>query len=101
MRPGLVGLDVFAVGETDADRVKGDDQVLGTVDLFKCLDDLGLLTHTPGEGFVGDGVAQTHALFVDVGEMILVNGGWVISFEAQTAVVFEVLKLEIWNGKKS
>ena len=85
MRPGLVRLDVCSVGEPDIDRVKRDDQVGRVVDLFKGCDHARLLTHRPGEGFMGDRVAQTHALLVDIGQVVFVNGRRVVPVEAQAA----------------
>lgn len=49
MWPGLVRLDILAAGETNANRIKGNNQILRAVNLLKRLDDLGLLAHAPGE----------------------------------------------------
>lgn len=73
MGPGLVWLNILAVGETDTNGVERHNKVRGIIDLLESLDDLGLLAHAPGEGFVGDGVSQAHTLFVDVGKMVFVN----------------------------
>ena len=38
MRPGLIRLDILAVGETNPNRIEGNDQILRAIDLFKRLD---------------------------------------------------------------
>lgn len=85
MRPRLVRLDIRTIGEANVNRIKRDDQIFVVIDLFECLYDAGFLTDCPGKGFMGDAVAQAHTLFVDVGKMIFVEGGWVVSFEAEVA----------------
>lgn len=45
--PGLVCLEIFAVGEAEVDCVKADDEVLGIVDLLKGAYDTGFLTDRP------------------------------------------------------
>jgi hypothetical protein len=85
MRPGLVWLDVCPVWEPDIDRVKGDDQVGRIIDLFKGCDHARLLAHRPGKGFMGDRVAETHALLVDIGQVVFVDGRWVVPVETQAA----------------
>lgn len=85
--PGFIGLDVGAIGKADVHGVERDDQVLGAVDLLECLDHLGLLPHGPGERFVRDGISETHSLLVDVGKVVLVDSGRVISLETEVAFV--------------
>lgn len=85
VRPGLVGLDVLAVGERDVDGIKRHDQVGGVVHLLKGLDDTGLLADTPCKGLVLGTVAEDHALLGDDGEVLFCNSGGVISLEAETA----------------
>jgi hypothetical protein len=87
MRPRLVWLNVLPVREPDSNRIEGHNKILSTVDFLESLDDFGLLAHTPCERFVGDGVSQAHTLLVDVGKVILVDSCWVISLEAQAAIL--------------
>jgi hypothetical protein len=49
-------------------------EILSVVDLLESFDDFRLLAHGPGKGLVGDGVSQAHALLVDIGKVIFVNG---------------------------
>jgi hypothetical protein len=74
MWPGLVWLNVLAIRETDTNGIKGHNEILSVVDLLESFDDFRLLAHGPGKGLVGDGVSQAHALLVDIGKVIFVNG---------------------------
>ena len=50
--PGLVGLEIFAVGEGEIDGVKADDEILGGVDLLESADDTRLLANIPSPRLV-------------------------------------------------
>lgn len=50
--PGLVGLEIFAVGEGEVDGVEADNKILRLVDLFECADNAGLLADCPSPLFV-------------------------------------------------
>jgi hypothetical protein len=50
--PGLVGLQIFAVGEGDVDCVEADDEVLSGVDLLESANDTWLLADIPCPRFV-------------------------------------------------
>lgn len=86
MGPGLVDLDVFAVGERGVDGVERDDEVFGVVDALEGLDDARFLADGPGEGFVGDAVACDHALFGDDGEGLCLDAAGVVALEAHAAI---------------
>lgn len=86
MGPGLVDLDVFAVGERGVDGVEGDNKVFGVVDALEGLDDAGFLADGPGEGFMGDAVACDHAFFGDDGEGLCLDGAGVVALEAHASV---------------
>ena len=45
--PGLVWLEIFAVGERDVDGVEADDEVLCVVDLLESTNDTRLLAYIP------------------------------------------------------
>lgn len=86
MRPGLVDLDIFAVGERGVDGVERDDEIFGVVDALEGFDDTGFLANGPGEGFVGDAVACDHAFFGDDGKGLCLDGAGVVTLEAHAAV---------------
>lgn len=50
--PGLVGLEIFAVGEGDVDGVEADDEVLSVVDLLESTNDTRLLANIPSPRLV-------------------------------------------------
>ena len=91
MGPWLVRFDICTIRKADVYRIKGNNQILVVVDFLKCLDYAGLLADSPGKGLVGDGVTQAHAFFIDIRQMIFVEGRWVISFESDITVKFPSL----------
>lgn len=71
--------------EAEVDCVEGDDEVFVVIDLLKGANYAWLTADRPDEVFVGDGVLQAHALLVDPGEMVLVDGQRVVPVEAKPA----------------
>lgn len=80
---GVSRVDVL--GELEVDSVKGHNQVLIIVDLLKGADNTRLTANTPDKVLVGKSIVQTHALFVDQRQVILVHGGKVVTIEAKLA----------------
>lgn len=80
---GVSRVDVL--GELEVDSVKGHNQVLVIVDLLKGADNTRLTANTPDKVLVGKSIVQTHALFVDQRQVILVHGGKVVTIEAKLA----------------
>lgn len=84
--PGLVWRQILAVAEPVVDSVEGYDKIFSIIDLFKGTNNAGLGPDVPDEIFMRSSVVQEHALFIDDGKVVWVDGLAVASLVTFAAV---------------
>lgn len=85
VRPWLVFLEIFTVGEAQVHRIEGHDQVFRLVDLFKNPNHAWLSANGPGECLMRKAISCAHALLVDDRQVLLEDGRRIVAIESESA----------------
>lgn len=62
------------LGEAEVDSIEGHNEIGVIVDFFERPNNARFAANSPYKVLVSDGVVQTHALFTDQGQFVLMDG---------------------------